>query len=233
MAAPVAPTHLRVVVRPRPSPESTLRRPSEGDDRWRRALDVTVAATGLVLTAPVLALAALALYVESPGPVLFRQPRMGRHGRPFELLKLRGMWHDARERFPELYDYRRQEVRRDATYFFHQQEDPRITPVGRFLRRYSIDELPNLVNVLRGDMALVGPRPEIPELAYLYGDSLPRLLSVLPGVTGLAKASGRDTLSFAETLELELRYVERRSLALDLRILGRTVASVLRGCDVV
>src|SRR3954453_1279398 len=115
MAARVAPHDLPVAPRPlAPAPPlepETVLEPAPGaDDRWRRALDVAVATTGLLLTAPVLGAAALALYVESPGPVLFRQERMGRHGRPFQLLKLRGMWHDASERFPELYDYRRDEI---------------------------------------------------------------------------------------------------------------------------
>jgi lipopolysaccharide/colanic/teichoic acid biosynthesis glycosyltransferase len=199
----------------------------------RRALDVAFAVAVLVLTAPILVAAVVAIRLESPGPAFFRQRRLGLNGKVFTLLKLRGMYVDARTRFPGLYDYRPEVVADGGAFFFHRDSDPRVTRVGRFLRKYSIDELPNFWNVLRGEMSVVGPRPEIPELAHLYGDHLPRFLSVRPGVTSPAKAGGRDHLSFGETLAIDLDYIGRRSFALDITIIVRTIVAVVRARDVV
>ena len=192
-----------------------------------RALDVVGAAVGLVVTAPVLAAAAVAIRLDSKGPAVFRQTRAGRGGKPFTLIKFRGMHVDARERFPEMYAY---QYRPDElpSLRFHPDVDPRVTRVGRFLRHTSIDELPNLWNVLRGDMSLVGPRPEIPEMLKYYGDDLETVLSTKPGLTSLAKCTGRDQLTFTSTLALDVEYVSRRCLALDLDVLLRTVGIVLR-----
>jgi lipopolysaccharide/colanic/teichoic acid biosynthesis glycosyltransferase len=190
----------------------------------KRAFDIVVAVVVLLLSAPVIALAAFAIRLESPGAALFRHRRMGHRGRVFFLLKLRGMHLDAETRFPDLYDYDSQH----HLSYFHCAEDPRVTRVGRILRRYSIDELPNFWNVLRGDMSVVGPRPDIPELAHLYGEHLETLLSVRPGVTSPAKAKGRDTLSFRETLDADLDYLARRSFFLDVITVIRTLTSVIR-----
>jgi lipopolysaccharide/colanic/teichoic acid biosynthesis glycosyltransferase len=214
------------------SPPRPLRGPAaRAANRGRRAFDVAFALVASAVTAPVVGAAIVAIRLESPGPALFRQRRMGLDGTTFELIKLRGMHVDARERFPELYDYAGTRFDGDQPYFFHQQGDPRVTRVGRFMRRYSIDELPNFWNVLRGDMSVVGPRPEIPELAHLYGPSLDLLLSARPGVTSPAKACGRDSLSFDDTLARELEYLRTRTFLLDLRTIGRTVKAVLLGTD--
>ena len=154
---------------------------------------------------------------------------MGRDGREFLLVKLRGMYQDARERFPDLYDYDVHRPEHANGFYFHDGEDPRVTRVGRVLRRYSIDELPNFWNVLRGDMAVVGPRPEIPELAHMYGEALPLMVSVRPGVTSPAKANGRDDLSLEETIEHDLAYLETRSWKVDLATIARTLGNVVRG----
>jgi lipopolysaccharide/colanic/teichoic acid biosynthesis glycosyltransferase len=191
-----------------------------------RAFDIGFALAASVVTAPVVLAAMIAIRLESPGPALFRQRRMGRHGKEFELFKLRGMYVDATARFPELYDYAATRPDGLQTYYFHHDGDPRVTRVGRFIRRHSIDELPNFWNVLRGDMSIVGPRPDIPELAHLYGPDLERLLSVRPGITSPAKATGRDALSFAETLERELRFVERHTFREDIRTIALTARSV-------
>ena len=195
----------------------------------KRLLDVVVAVVALVVTAPIVLVAIVAICIDSPGPVFFRQIRMGRNGRSFSLLKLRGMYVDAGERFPELYDYSGGSIERRDAYYFHDAGDPRVTRVGRIIRRFSIDELPNFVNVLVGDMSVVGPRPEIPELAHLYGTDLEKLLSIRPGVTSPAKAAGRDSLSFSETLASDLDYVDRRSLRLDLRVILQTFWNATRG----
>jgi exopolysaccharide production protein ExoY len=202
---------------------------SSSQELVRRAFDVAFALTVLVVTAPLVAVAMLAIRLETPGPALFRQRRMGRNGEEFELVKLRGMLVDARTRFPELYDYGASSADEAGRYFFHHDGDPRVTRVGRVLRRYSIDELPNFWNVLKGEMSVVGPRPEIPELAHMYGDALSTVLRVRPGVTSPAKADGRDGLSLEETIRRDLDYVESRCWKLDLLTIARTVGNVVRG----
>jgi lipopolysaccharide/colanic/teichoic acid biosynthesis glycosyltransferase len=192
--------------------------------------DIVFALVVLVLSAPVLALAMAAIRLDSPGPALFRQPRMGRGGRLFHLVKLRGMYIDASQRFPHLYDYSATGTEDGGNFYFHQHEDPRVTRVGRVLRKYSIDELPNFWNVLRGDMSVVGPRPEIPELAHMYEvGKLARILSVRPGVTSPAKASGRDGLSLEDTVDRDLAYIENRSLRGDVVTILQTAGNVVRG----
>jgi lipopolysaccharide/colanic/teichoic acid biosynthesis glycosyltransferase len=203
-------------------------RPMRAYHAAKRAFDIVLAAAVLLLSAPLLLVAAIAIRLDSPGPALYRQERMGLNGRRFELVKLRGMYADARARFPEHYDYSRIDPGATTEYGFHRPNDPRVTRVGRVIRRFSIDELPNFWNVLRGDMSVVGPRPEIPDLAHLYGGDLDLFLSVRPGVTSPAKALGRDALSFASTLEMELEYVRNRSFWLDLTVIGRTILGVVR-----
>jgi lipopolysaccharide/colanic/teichoic acid biosynthesis glycosyltransferase len=179
-----------------------------------RALDVVLAALLLVVTAPLLALAALAIRLESRGPVFYRQRRVGRHGRPFELWKLRTMVPGAESMGAGVYVL---------------EGDPRITRVGRLLRRFSFDELPNLVNVLRGEMAMVGPRPTVQEQVDRYTERQLRRLEVKPGITGWAQINGRTSLPWPERIELDVWYVERRSLRLDLRILARTARMLASG----
>ncbi len=193
----------------------------------KRSVDIVGALLGLLVGAPILAVAVLAIRLESGGPAIFRQVRLGQYGRPFTLYKLRGMYSDARERFPELYDYHFC-AESGANLRFHLPRDPRVTRVGRYLRLTSVDELPNLWNVLKGEMSLVGPRPEIPEMLPYYGTTAAALLSVKPGVSSLAKVSGRDELTFTETLAYDIEYVTHRSLRVDLQILVRTVATLLR-----
>ncbi|MGI8550298.1 MAG: sugar transferase [Dehalococcoidia bacterium] len=203
------------------------RRDERVSRRTKRAIDIIGSAAGLVVAAPLLLLAALAIQLDSPGPALFRQRRIGQHGVPFTLYKLRGMHVDARLRFPELYQYHYTDADLDRLHF-HAANDPRVTRLGRFLRRTSIDELPNLWNVLRGEMSLVGPRPEIEEMMPYYDDARDLILSVKPGLTSLAKASGRDYLTFRQTLQLDVAYVRNHSLARDRQILLWTLLDVLR-----
>lgn len=195
------------------------------------ATDRLFAAIGLLLLSPVLLFLALAVKFDSPGPAFFRQTRIGRGGRPFTFWKFRGMYVDARTRFPELYAYRysSDEVK---NLHFHPDNDPRVTRIGQFIRRTSLDELPNLINVVFGDMSLVGPRPEIPEMIPYYGDKAVMILSVKPGITSLAKLVGRDDINFNETLEFDTRYVVERSLAMDMKLLFGTVWMVIKGKNV-
>jgi lipopolysaccharide/colanic/teichoic acid biosynthesis glycosyltransferase len=195
----------------------------------RRVLDLSVGFILLCLSAPIWLLAALAVRIETKGNPFFVQTRIGVGGRPFRIVKLRGMYIDARTRFPELYDYARFG---GLDFHFHYKEDPRLTRVGSFIRRTSIDELPNFINVLRGDMALVGPRPEVPDVLKLYGDYLAPYVSVKPGITCLSKVTGRDRLTKRETIELDLAYIRDGSLRLDVIILWKTFKSVLLRQDV-
>jgi lipopolysaccharide/colanic/teichoic acid biosynthesis glycosyltransferase len=179
-----------------------------------RLADVAIASFALLLTAPVAALAVLAIKLDSRGPALYRQPRVGRHGRPFELFKFRTM-------VPGSDPVGIGTAVSDA--------DPRVTRVGRLLRRSSLDELPNLLNVLRGEMAVVGPRPTIPAQVELYTPRQRRRLEVKPGLTGWAQVNGRASLPWEERIELDVWYVEHRSPGLDLRILARTARLLLSG----
>ena len=179
-----------------------------------RALDLLLASLLLLLASPLLALAALLVRIESPGPVFYRQRRVGRDGRPFELFKLRTMVRGAEAMGAGIYVV---------------EGDPRITRVGRILRRLSLDELPNLVNVVRGEMALVGPRPTVQEQVDRYTERQRRRLAVKPGITGWAQVNGRTSLRWPERIELDVWYVEHRSLRLDLRILAKTIRMLATG----
>jgi len=179
-----------------------------------RGLDVLLAGFLLLLCSPFLLAAALAIRLESRGPAFFRQRRVGRDGAPFELWKLRTMVPGAEEMGAGIYVL---------------EGDPRITRVGRLLRRVSLDELPNLLNVIKGDMALVGPRPTIQEQVDRYTERQRRRLEVKPGITGWAQVNGRTSLPWPERIELDVWYVDHRSLWLDLRILGKTVRLLATG----
>jgi lipopolysaccharide/colanic/teichoic acid biosynthesis glycosyltransferase len=179
-----------------------------------RVLDVVLAAALLLVTAPLLALAALAIRLESRGPVFYRQLRVGRDGERFELWKLRTMVPGAESMGAGIYVL---------------DGDARITRVGRMLRRFSLDELPNLVNVLRGEMAIVGPRPTVQEQVDRYTDRQRRRLEVKPGITGWAQINGRTSLPWPDRIELDVWYVEHRSMRLDLRILARTARMLATG----
>lgn len=206
----------------------TIGRYTEFGEATKDVVDRVLAALGLLAISPLLAAIAIAVRLDSNGPALFRQSRVGRGGRNFTFYKFRGMTVDAFERFPELYDYQySSEEIRDLR--FHPDADPRVTRIGRFLRRTSLDELPNLINVVLGDMSLVGPRPEIPELIPYYGEAASVILSVKPGITSLAKLIGRDNITFQETLELDRRYLRERSLAFDFRILFGTLFMIVTG----
>jgi lipopolysaccharide/colanic/teichoic acid biosynthesis glycosyltransferase len=179
-----------------------------------RAFDIIVAALALAILSPFLLVAAIAIKLSSPGPVLYRQRRVGRDGREFEMLKLRTMVPGSDPVGVGKVVYR---------------DDPRVTGPGRFLRRTSLDEVPNLVNVLRGEMAIVGPRPTIPAQVDDYTPHQKRRHEVLPGITGWAQVQGRAGIPWEERIELDVWYVDHRNLALDLRILAKTLWLVLTG----
>jgi len=179
-----------------------------------RALDLVVASLALALTSPLLGVCALLIKLESRGPVFYRQRRVGRAGQPFDLWKLRTMVPGAETMGAGIYVV---------------EGDARITRVGRLLRRFSLDELPNLVNVVKGEMAIVGPRPTVQEQVDRYTERQRRRLEVKPGITGWAQVNGRASLPWPERIELDVWYVEHRSLRLDLRILARTARMLATG----
>lgn len=206
----------------RPSPHQP---PISGlDQAIKRAMDITGSLVGLLLTAPLLAVLAVAIKLDSPGPVLFVQERVGKDGRPFRMFKLRTMVNGAEEMLPALVNL--QSLPSPA---FKLRDDPRITRLGRFLRRTSLDELPQLWNVLRGDMSLVGPRPEETRIVRLYNDWHRQRLAVKPGLTGPMQVNGRGDLNLDERVQMELDYIQNYSLWKDVEILIRTIAAVFSG----
>jgi lipopolysaccharide/colanic/teichoic acid biosynthesis glycosyltransferase len=221
-----------------------------------RLLEILVALTGLVVSMPIMLIEGIWIRLDSPGPALFLQRRVARSrvvaGRDlmnradlkapdgafdpdtlylvpatFRFIKFRTMYSDARERFPELYRYNYAGRETFLADRFKREEDPRVTRAGQWLRRSTLDELPNFWNVLTGDMALVGPRPELADILVNYTPEEMVKFSVKPGVTGLAQINGRGNLNFKDTLGYDLEYVRRRSVALDLRILARTLWLVI------
>jgi len=188
----------------------------------KRLFDLVSAAAALVVLSPLLLAVAVLVKLQDGGPVLFRQSRVGRAGERFGMIKFRSMVMDAEERLAEL----AAENEADGV-LFKMKEDPRITPVGRFLRRYSVDELPQLFNVIRGEMSLVGPRPPLPSEVDRYAIDVHRRLLVRPGLTGLWQVSGRSGLSWDESVRLDLYYVDNWSMMTDLVIVAKTVRAVL------
>ncbi len=190
----------------------------------KRLLDIIVSATALLVLAPLLVAAALAVKLTSPGPILFAQERVGMRGRHFRMLKFRSMTANAEQLKAEL--LHKNERSGPA---FKLRSDPRVTPVGRWLRKYSIDELPQLLNVLRGEMSLVGPRPAIPEEVSHYAAWQRRRLSVRPGLTCVWQVSGRDAVSFGSWMVMDMRYIDHWNLGEDLKLILRTLPVVVTG----
>ena len=200
----------------------------------KRALDIAWSLIGLILISPILAVLAIAVKLESRGPVLFRQQRLGLGGRPFTLYKFRSMHSSAeegrhREHVHDLIRGEAGEAPAAEGVWTPIPSDPRVTRLGAFLRRSHLDEVPQLLNVLRGEMSLVGPRPPIPYEVEVYQPWHLRRLAVTPGLTGLWQATGWGRLSFDEGVALDVAYVDRRSIWLDLRLIGRTLWQIVTG----
>lgn len=218
-----------------------------------RGAEIVLSLIVLLLSFPIMAAIALIIKIDSPGPVIFRQRRIGKDyrsngramvnnspraardrrnedlgGRLFTFYKFRTMYADAEERFPELYRYQYSPDDLENLYF-KVPDDPRLTRFGRRLRKTTLDELPNLINVLKGDLSFVGPRPDIPEMIKYYGREHKKKFRVKPGLTGLAQVNGRGLLTFQKTLETDVEYVENKSLRLDLKIILKTIkVTILR-----
>jgi lipopolysaccharide/colanic/teichoic acid biosynthesis glycosyltransferase len=207
--------------------------PGPGQEVVKRALDITLSSVLIVIAAPLLALLWCLVRSTSAGPALFRQERLGRDMRPFTMLKLRSMHADNDDRVHRAYVTGMLAVEGKAAArdggLFKLTDDPRVTLLGLWLRRTSLDELPQLINVLRGDMSLVGPRPMLRWEAQLLAAPYRPRFTVKPGITGLWQVSGRSRLSMRRALELDVEYVRRRSVFLDLTILARTVPALFRG----
>ena len=189
-----------------------------------RLMDVSISALALVALAPLFAATALAVKAETKGPALFRQTRIGKNGERFSMLKFRSMHHDAEARQAEIL---KQSDREGVC--FKSQKDPRITRVGRFIRRASIDELPQLINVLRGDMSVVGPRPALPCEVAQYPTRAFGRLAVKPGITGIWQVSGRADIGFDKMVEMDLAYVSSRTMLLDFILILMTFRAVVSG----
>lgn len=192
----------------------------------QRALEVLIAAAALMITLPVMLLLAALIRRGTEGPALFSQNRVGAGRKAFRFVKFRTLYADARKRYPELYAYKYAPEQLEHLRF-KVENDPRVTPQGDWMRKSTLDELPNFWNVLKGDMALVGPRPEIPEMLPYYKDEMLLKFAVRPGITGLAQISGRGRLGFYETVALDVEYVKNRSFWLDLKILLKTAQKII------
>jgi lipopolysaccharide/colanic/teichoic acid biosynthesis glycosyltransferase len=190
----------------------------------KRLFDIVFAAAALLAVAPVMAVIAVAIKLTSPGPVFYISERIGRNGVPFQMIKFRSMGVGADRDTDDMI------ASADGNpVFFKAKADPRVTPVGAIIRKYSLDELPQFCNVLLGHMSVVGPRPQVRREVDAYDDTMRRRLLVKPGVTGQWQVSGRSNLSAAESIRHDVAYVDNWSMRLDLSIIGRTVGAVLRG----
>lgn len=189
----------------------------------KRSMDITIAAFALVFLSPLLILVSLAIKRDSSGPALFTQTRVGLNGKHFKIWKFRTMCTDAEEQKTHL----KEQNEMNSGVLFKVKQDPRITGLGRILRKYSIDELPQLVNVLKGEMSLVGPRPALPEEVSQYNHMARKRLNAIPGLTCFWQVSGRSNLDFDQQVRLDLEYVEKSSLLTDIDLLIRTVPAVL------
>lgn len=189
----------------------------------KRSMDVTIALLALLLLSPLLVLVAVCIRIDSPGGVLFRQQRVGLHGVPFTMWKFRSMCNDAEY----LKNGLQHNNEMDNGVLFKMKQDPRITRVGRFIRKTSMDELPQLFNVLMGEMSLVGPRPPVPAEVVQYKRADRQRLAVLPGITCLWQISGRSQIPFAQQVQLDINYIERQSIWFDMLVLLKTIPAVL------
>jgi len=189
----------------------------------KRLLDVIVAFTAMVLLLPVFFGAITTIKLTSPGSAFFKQTRVGKNGKPFQLWKFRSMYLDAEQRKQDLMALNDLE----NNLLFKMKNDPRITPIGQFIRKYSIDELPQLINVLKGDMTLVGPRPAVPGEVSKYTEYQSQRLMAVPGITCIWQVTGRSNIPFEQQVELDLQYIKQSSLLLDIKLLLLTIPAVL------
>ena len=191
----------------------------------KRLFDVIGAGIGLAVMLVPMILVAIIIKLESPGPVIYVHNRIGKNGRPLPLLKFRTMYMDADKRFEQFTPEQKAEWEKN----FKLENDPRVTPIGNFLRRSSLDELPQLINILKGELSIVGPRPVLPKELERYGENKEKFLSAMPGLTGYWQAYARSTCTYEERIKMELHYVDNANFWWDIKIVFATVIAVLRG----
>ena len=191
----------------------------------KRVTDILGALIGLILLSPIFLIVAIAIKLDSKGPIIFGHTRKGLGGKDIKVYKFRTMYENSKEIFDNFTEEQKQEFYKN----FKLDNDPRITKIGDFLRRSSIDELPQLINILNGSMSIVGPRPIVEKEIALYGEYAPKLFSVVPGLTGYWQANGRSDTTYQERIKMDMYYIDNRSLGLDLKIIFKTFSSVAKG----
>ena len=191
----------------------------------KRVTDILGALIGLILLSPIFLIVAIAIKLDSKGPIIFGHTRKGLGGKDIKVYKFRTMYENSKEIFDNFTEEQKQEFYKN----FKLDNVPRITKIGNFLRRSSIDELPQLINILNGSMSIVGPRPIVEKEIALYGEYAPKLFSVVPGLTGYWQANGRSDTTYQERIKMDMYYIDNRSLGLDLKIIFKTFSSVIKG----
>ena len=192
---------------------------------FKRFFDIAFSLMALILTLPILLIIAIVIKATSPGPILFCQKRVGRGGKTFTCYKFRTMFKDAEDKLNELLNSS-ESIRSEWVALRKLREDPRITPFGKFLRKSSMDELPQFLNVLLGDLSVVGPRPVVKEEITYFGSKAPKILSIRPGITGIWQVSGRNDISYTKRVEMDEMYVDSHSFFLDFRLIIKTIFKV-------
>ena len=194
-------------------------------DFVKRGIDLFIASIGFIICLPIFILLAILIKIDSKGPIFFKHTRIGKHGKELKIYKFRTMINNAEDAMK----YFTEEQKKEFKENFKLENDPRVTRVGKILRKTSLDELPQIINILKGEMSIIGPRPVVKNELEKYGNNQEKFLSVAPGLTGYWAANGRSDVSYEERMALELYYVDNRSLLLDLKIFLKTIGSVLRG----
>lgn len=191
---------------------------------FKRIVDIILGCIGLVLLSPVFLILAICIKIDSKGPVIFAHKRIGKNGKEFNMYKFRSMYENAEEMIENF----NEEQKREWQENFKLENDPRITKVGKFLRKTSLDELPQIVNIIKGDLSIIGPRPIVDEELEKYGENKEKFLSITPGLTGYWQANGRSNTTYEERMQMELYYIDNQSLLLDIKIFFKTIVSVLK-----
>lgn len=194
-------------------------------DILKRFIDIIIGTIGLIICIPIFIIIGIAIKIDSKGPVFFKHKRIGKHGKKLEIYKFRTMIENAEEAMKNFTEEQKKEFAEN----FKLENDPRVTRVGKILRKTSLDELPQIINILKGEMSIIGPRPVVKSELEKYGSNQDKFLSVAPGLTGYWAANGRSDVSYEERMALELYYVNNRSLFLDMKIFFKTIGSVLKG----
>lgn len=194
-------------------------------DILKRFIDIIIGTIGLIVCIPIFIIIGIAIKIDSKGPVFFKHKRIGKHGKKLEIYKFRTMIENAEEAMKNFTEEQKKEFAEN----FKLENDPRVTRVGKILRKTSLDELPQIINILKGEMSIIGPRPVVKSELEKYGSNQNKFLSVAPGLTGYWAANGRSDVSYEERMALELYYVNNRSLILDMKIFFKTIGSVLKG----